>query len=63
MPLTDKLLAALSMLLFVAFLGILVWWVKEPDLIIVVVVVTVMALYDFWLGAGHGKSISIHKKD
>lgn len=63
MPLTDKVLAALSMLLFIAFLGILVWWVKEPDLIIVVVVVTVMALYDFWLGAGHGESISIHKKE
>ena len=63
MPSIDKILAVLSLLLFVAFLGILVWWVKEPDLIIVVVVVTVMALYDFWLGAGHGKAISIHKKD
>lgn len=62
MPLTDKVLAALSMLLFMAFLGILLWWVREPDLIIVAVVVTGMALYDFWLGAGHNESISFNKK-
>ena len=62
MPLIDKLLAVLSMALFVAFLGILIWWVKEPDLIIVVVIVTVMAAIDFWKGAGHGQDISIHKK-
>ena len=62
MPLLDKVLATLSMLLLVAFLGILLWWVQEPDLIIVVVIVIVMALVDFWKGAGHGESISIHKK-
>jgi len=63
MPLIDKALALLAMALFIGFLGILVWWVREPDLIIVVVVVTVMALYDFWLGAGHGKDISVHNKE
>lgn len=63
MPLIDKVLALLSMALFIAFLGILIWWVQEIDLIIVVVVVTAMALYDFWKGAGHGKAITIHKKD
>ena len=61
MTLIDKALATLSMLLVIAFLGILVWWVQEPDLIIVVVVVTAMAIYDFWLGAGHGESISMHR--
>ena len=62
MPLLDKVLAALSMLLLIAFLGILLWWVQEPDLIIGVVIVIVRALIDFWKGAGHGESISIHKK-
>ena len=61
MPLIDKALAILAMLLVIAFLGILVWWVQEPDLIIVVVIVIVMAIYDFWLGAGHGESIKMHR--
>jgi hypothetical protein len=62
MPLTDKVLAVLSMALVVVFLGILVWWVREPDLIIVVVVVCAMAIVDFWKGAGHDQNISIHKE-
>lgn len=62
MPLIDRVLAVLSMLLLVTFLGILIWWVREPDLIIVVAIVVVMAVVDFWKGAGHGTAISIHKK-
>ena len=62
MPLTDKILAVLSLALFIVFLGILVWWVREPDLIIVVGIVTAMAIIDFWKGAGHDQSISIHNK-
>lgn len=62
MPLTDKLLAALSMVLLIGFLGILAWWVREVDLIIVIVLVIGMAIYDFWKGAGHDEAISIHKK-
>ncbi len=62
MPLTDKLLAALSIMLLIVFLGILIWWVREIDLIIVVLLVIAMATYDFWKGAGHDQTISIHKK-
>lgn len=62
MPLTDKVLAVLSMLLLIGFLGILAWWVREPDLIIVIVLVIGMAAYDFYKGAGHDETISIHKK-
>lgn len=61
MPLIDKVLAVLSMALFIAFLGILIWWVREPDLIIVVAVVSAMAVYDFWKGAGHGETIKMHR--
>ena len=61
MPLTDKLLAIISMAMVIGFLGILVWWVREVDLIIVVLLVIVLAIYDFWKGAGHDKTISMHK--
>ena len=61
MPLTDKILAVLSMALLIAFLGILVWWVREPDLITVVVLVCGLAIYDFYKGAGHDQTISMHK--
>ena len=49
---TDKILAVLSLAAFVVFTGIVVWWVREIDLIIVVVAVVFMAAYDFWKGAG-----------
>ena len=49
---TDKILAALSLVAFVIFTGIVVWWVREIDLIIVVVAVIFMAAFDFWKGAG-----------
>lgn len=51
----DRILALLAIVGFVVFSGIVVWWVKEIDLIIVVVVVSLMAAYDFWLGAGQKK--------
>ena len=52
----DRILALLAFVGFVVFSGIVVWWVREIDLIIVVVLVSVMAGYDFWLGAGQAKS-------
>lgn len=61
MPLTDKVLAVLSMALVIVFLGILVWWVREPDLIAVVVIVCGLAIIDFWKGAGHDQTIQMHK--
>ena len=61
MPLTDKVLAVLSMALVITFLGILVWWVREPDLIAVVVLVCGLAIYDFSKGAGHDQTIQMHK--
>ena len=50
------------MVLLIGFLGILVWWVREPDLIIVIALVIALAIYDFYKGAGHDQSISIHKE-
>lgn len=51
----DRILALLAFVGFVAFSGIVIWWVKEIDLIVVVVLVSAMAGYDFWLGAGQAR--------
>jgi hypothetical protein len=33
--------------MLVAFLGIMIWWVKAPPLILIVLVVLALVLYDF----------------
>jgi hypothetical protein len=45
---TDRILAAVSLLALIAFLGVLITFVKRIDLSVVVVVVIVMAVYDFY---------------
>jgi hypothetical protein len=45
----DKLLALLSIACLIGFIGILVFFVGEPDLAIVCTLVVLMALYDFFL--------------
>lgn len=45
---SDKILAALSIASFLLFLGVIVWFVREPDLIIVILIVTGLAIFDFW---------------
>lgn len=46
--LSDRILAVLSMALFVGFLGILVYYVSDPALWVVLAVVALMGCYDFW---------------
>lgn len=45
----DKVLAFISILGLIAFVGIVVWYVREPDLTIITVFVLVMAIVDFYL--------------
>ena len=45
----DRVLAAISILFLIAFLAVLVGFVREPDLTIIIVVVVIMALIDFYL--------------
>ena len=55
---TDAVLSILALAGFVAFLFILGWWVREPDLIIVLAIGVAMAAYDFWRswrGSGNGR--------
>ena len=44
----DKIMAILGLATFMAFLGVVVAFVPEPDLIVVVAFVSVLAIYDFW---------------
>lgn len=45
----DKLLALISIACFVGFVGILIYYVTEPDLTIICLGVVAMALFDFFL--------------
>jgi len=45
----DKLLALMSIACFALFVGILIYYVREPDLTIICVSVVAMALFDFFL--------------
>lgn len=45
---TDAILSVLALAGFIAFLFILGWWVREPDLIVVLIIGAVLAAYDFW---------------
>lgn len=45
----DKILVAISMLAVIAFLGVVLGFVAEPDLIIATALVIALALHDFWI--------------
>jgi hypothetical protein len=45
----DKILGVAAILVLIGFMGVLVVFVPDLDLIIVTVVVTVMAAYDFYI--------------
>lgn len=45
---TDAILSIVALAGFVAFLFVLGWWVREPDLIVVLVIGALLAAYDFW---------------
>lgn len=52
----DKIFAAISLIMLFAFVGVVIGFVAEVDLAIVVIVVLLMATYDFWktLKRGNG---------
>jgi hypothetical protein len=54
----DKILAFISVALLVAFLGVVPFIMTEVDidLIIVIVIVCLMAIYDFWSSFTEKKS-------
>jgi hypothetical protein len=44
----DRILGVLALAGFLAFLGVLIGFVPEPDLIVVCIVVASLAAWDFW---------------
>ena len=44
----NGLLSILALASFVFFLGIIAWFVREPDLIIILSLGVLGAAYDFW---------------
>jgi len=44
----DKLLGIFSIALLILFMGIIVWYIGRPPLTIIVTLVLLMAVYDFW---------------
>ena len=44
---TDRIFAAISLLAFTGFLGILIWHVPRPGLVVVCVVGVLLCAYDF----------------
>lgn len=45
---TDKIMAILALTTLIVFLGVLAWFVPEIDLIGVITLVSLLAIYDFW---------------
>ena len=48
MTTTDKVLAILSFAILIAFTGIVVFFVRELDLAVVVLMCLSIGMYDFW---------------
>ncbi len=48
---SDRLMAVLAFAVFAGFLGILAWKVPSADLVIVIALTLVLALYDVWRSA------------
>jgi hypothetical protein len=46
---TNLVTGIIGMAGVLAFLGILLWWIKAVPLIIICVLVMALAIYDFWL--------------
>jgi len=63
----DRIFAAISLLGVIAFLGVVMWFVREPDLIIVTVLVIAIGVIFIWrdVAAGGQGAIAerLDKKD
>jgi hypothetical protein len=49
MVMLDRLIVSIWLLAFAAFAGIVVLYVREPDLTVVIVLIVAFAFQDFWI--------------
>lgn len=47
----DRLIIVIALLAFICFTGLVVVYVREPDLTVVVVLMVAFATHDFWISA------------
>ena len=45
---TDKIMAVAALITLIAFLSVVAFFVPDIDLIVVIIVVSCLAIYDFW---------------
>jgi hypothetical protein len=45
---TDKIMAIAALATMIAFLLTVVWFVPDKDLMVVIALVSMLAIYDFW---------------
>ena len=45
----DRIIVVIVLLAFAGFAGIMVGYVREPDLTVVVAMMVALALHDFWI--------------
>ena len=45
---TDKIMAVIALVTMIVFLAVVAWHVPDIDLIVVIAVVSLLAIYDFW---------------
>ncbi|WP_260291587.1 hypothetical protein [Sedimenticola hydrogenitrophicus] len=44
----DKIMAIIALTTMITFLAVVAWFVPDIDLIIVISLVSLLAIYDFW---------------
>ncbi|MDA0997697.1 MAG: hypothetical protein O2944_05760 [Proteobacteria bacterium] len=54
--LMDRIFATISMVLLVSFMGVVLWFVGRPALIVVTSVCLAMGIYDFYRDLKRGSS-------
>jgi xanthosine utilization system XapX-like protein len=61
MNLRDLVFGAIAIVLLGIFLGIMIWWVKAPPLIAIVVFVMILIVYDWVQTVRFGENYSQRK--
>jgi len=52
----------IGLAMLATFLGIMLWWVKAPPLIIIVVAVLAMLIYDLFMTVRYGEDYAVRRR-
>ena len=59
---TDRIMAVVALLTMITFLGVVAYFVPHLDLIAVIVLVSLLASYDFWRTCFAGEKYPTNKE-